>query len=258
MGTRAVKGRRVPISVPRGLITDFAYLSQGYPRATVLGRIRVAELAAARAAAPPPRLPWPVLFAKAFALAARELPPLRRVYVKLPWPHLYELPASVACVVVEREHRGEPALFFCRLKDPAAVPLAALAARLAEAKAAPLGSVKDHRVALRVGRLPWPLRRALLWLALNLGRQVPNYFGTFGVSALGGRGAAIAHAVAPWASLLNYGPIGPDGTAEVYLGFDHRVVDGALAARAIRSLERALQGPVLAELRAQAAAARAA
>jgi len=250
----------VSSSVARGLIMDFAYLSQGYPRATVLGRIRVAELAAARAAAvAAPGPPWPVLFAKAYALAARELPPLRRVYVKLPWPHLYELPASVGCVVVERELQGEPALFLCRLKDPAAAPLAALAARLAEAKTAPLGSVKDYRVALRVGRLPRPLRRALLWLALNLGRQVPNYFGTFGVSALGGQGAAIVHAVAPWASLLNYGPIGPDGAVEVYLGFDHRVMDGALAARAIRSLERALQGPVLAELRAQAeAAARAA
>jgi pyruvate/2-oxoglutarate dehydrogenase complex dihydrolipoamide acyltransferase (E2) component len=40
---------------------------------------------------------------------------------------------------------------------------------------------------------------------------------------------------------------------EVYLGFDHRVMDGALAARAIRLLDQALQGPVLAELRAQAA-----
>ena len=248
-----MKGCRVPISVPRGLITDFTYLSQGYPRTTLLGRIRVAELAAARAATPPPRPPWPILFAKAFALAARDLPPLRRVYVKLPWPHFYQLPTSVGCIVVEREYRGEAALFFCRLKDPAALPLAALASRLAEAKTAPLGSLKDHRIALGVGRLPWPLRRAVMWLALNLGRQVPNHFGTFGVSALGGQGAAIVHAVAPWASLLNYGPIGPDGAVEVYLGFDHRVMDGALAARAIRLLDQALQGPVLAELRGQAA-----
>ena len=39
-----------------------------------------------------------MVFAKAYALVAVGSPPLRRVYVKLPWPHLYELPQSVVSI----------------------------------------------------------------------------------------------------------------------------------------------------------------
>ena len=47
--------------------------------------------------------------AKAYAQVAAGSPPLRRVYSKLPWPHLYELPQSVASVIVERDwpHDGD-------------------------------------------------------------------------------------------------------------------------------------------------------
>ena len=243
-----MKGRWIPISPPRRLITDFSYLAQGSPRGTVHGRIDVAAVAAARAAAAP-RPSWPALFAKAHALAARELPALRRVYVKLPWPHFHQMPTSVACIIVERDWRGEAALFFGRIKDPASIPLPVLQARIAEAKTAPIESVKDYRLALRLARLPWPLRRAVLWLGLNLGRQVPNHFGSFGLSVLGSQRVAITSVVAPWTSFLNYGPIGADGMVDIHLGFDHRVLDGALAAQAVQALERMLQGPVLEELR---------
>ena len=39
---------------------------------------------------------------------------------------------------------------------------------------------------------------------------------------------------------------------DIYLSVDHRVIDGGPAARAIRALEAALNGPVLDELRALA------
>jgi pyruvate/2-oxoglutarate dehydrogenase complex dihydrolipoamide acyltransferase (E2) component len=81
---------------------------------------------------------------------------------------------------------------------------------------------------------------------------VPNWCGSFGLSVLGARGVSISSVIAPWASFLNYGPIGPDGVAEVHLSFDHRVMDGAAGAEAIRALERMLHGPLLAELRAMA------
>jgi pyruvate/2-oxoglutarate dehydrogenase complex dihydrolipoamide acyltransferase (E2) component len=58
--------------------------------------------------------------------------------------------------------------------------------------------------------------------------------------------------VAPWASFLNLGPIGADGVAALHLSFDHRVMDGAAGAAAMRALDAALQGPLLAELRALA------
>jgi hypothetical protein len=76
------------LSRPRRLLTDLSHLSRGFPRETLLTRINVAALVEPRSQA---RIPWPVVFAKAFAMVAAGAPPLRRVYVKLPWPHLYEL-----------------------------------------------------------------------------------------------------------------------------------------------------------------------
>ena len=49
---------------------------------------------------------------------------------------------------------------------------------------APLAELRHFRRALAVARLPWPLRRLLWWLALNIGRQRANQFGTFGMSAI--------------------------------------------------------------------------
>ena len=94
-------GRRIALSRPRRLLTDLSHLSRGFPRATLLTRIDVAALVEPRDQA---RIPWPVVFAKAYALVAAGSPPLRRVYVKLPWPHLYELrrrasPASSSSVI---------------------------------------------------------------------------------------------------------------------------------------------------------------
>jgi len=245
----SMKGRAIPLSLPRRLVVEYCHAARRSPRATLAGRLHLGELAEARAQARP-RPPWSAIFARAFALAAAEMPPLRRVFVQLPWPQLYELPASVACVVIEREWQGEAALFFGRVKDPAALPLAEVAARIRHAKTAPVESIRDYRRALRIAALPWPLRRGLFWLGLNLGRQVPNWYGSFGISVLGNQGVAITSAIAPWTSFLNYGPIGPDGVAEVHLSFDHRVMDGATGAAAIHRLDAMLQGPLLAELRA--------
>jgi hypothetical protein len=247
-----MRGRRVALSLPRRLLTDLSHLSRGFPRATLLTRISVAALVEPRDRA---RIPWPVVFAKGYALVAAESPPLRRVYVKLPWPHLYELPQSVASIIVERDwpHAGdsdEKALFLGRLKAPDMTTLPGLVARLLIHKTGAIDSIADFRRALAIARLPRPLRLLLIWLSLNIGRQVPNFMGSFAISALGSHGAAIVDTIPVWSSFLNYGPIAPDGGVDIYLSVDHRVIDGGLAARAIRALEAALNGPVLDELQA--------
>jgi hypothetical protein len=60
--------------------------------------------------------------------------------------------------------------------------------------------------------------------------------------------------VSPWTTFVSYGPIGADGRVEIVLGFDHRVMDGAVISRAFDGLAAALNGPVAAELRALKAA----
>jgi hypothetical protein len=93
-------------------------------------------------------------------------------------------------------------------------------------KTAPLDSIADFHRALAIARLPLQLRLLLVWLSLNIGRQVPNSMGSFAISALGSHGAAIVGAIPVWSSFLNYGPIAPDGGVDIYLSVDHRVIDG--------------------------------
>jgi hypothetical protein len=250
-----MKGKMVPLSRPRRILTDLSHASLGFPRATLKTRIDIAALVAPRAApAQGARVPWPIVFAKAFALVARDMPHLRRVYAKLPWPHFYELPTSVGSIIVERDWPEaapvEQALFLARLKDPASAQLAESAAALRRYKTAPIDSIAEFRRILAIAALPLPLRRLVLFLGLNLGRQVPNYFGTFAISPLGSHGAAILDTIPVWTSFLNYGPIGPDGGVDVYLSVDHRVMDGGHAARAITAMEAVLNGAVLSELKA--------
>ena len=62
-------------------------------------------------------------------------------------------------------------------------------------------------------------------------------------------GATALNLVSPLPTALNYGLFAPDGTLDVRLHFDHRVLDGMPAARALAELEAELNGPILAELR---------
>jgi len=247
-----VKGRAIPLSAARRLVVEHCRLAQGVPKGALRGELALGPLVAARRDAGPARPPWTAIFAKAMGLAALEVAPLRRIYVKLPWPHLYEVPGSVAAIVVERALQGEPGLFYGRVKAPEATPLAGIAARLREAKEAPVETVKDFRMALLVARLPQPLRRAGFWAGRNWGRQVPNHFGTFGITAVAAGGTVFSRVVTHWTSCLSYGPIAADGRAEAYLTFDHRVMDGAAAVQGFQALEAALSGPVAEELRAMA------
>src|ERR1043166_3164620 len=122
-----MRGHPKPLSISRALITDLAWASGGPTLVGIARDVPATELAAARERAVE-RIPWVVIFAKAFALTAREFPCLRQVYLPAPWPHLYEYPASVASITVERMVGDDPVIINCRITDPAAVPLAKAAA----------------------------------------------------------------------------------------------------------------------------------
>jgi hypothetical protein len=244
-----MRGRWIGLSAPRRFVGDLLYFASRIPTVPVQRRMLLAEVALARAAAVP-RPGWPAVFLKAYARVAAEMPELRRAYVALPWPHLYEYPSSVASVAVEREYQGERAVFFGRIGSPAEKPLAEIDARVREFAAAPIESVKPFRKMLAVARLPRPVRRLAMWLGLNLARTRPGQFGTFGLSSYSALGAESLHPISPLTTTLNYGVIGPDGSADVRVVYDHRVTDGATIARALARLEAELTGAILTELRA--------
>jgi hypothetical protein len=244
-----MRGRIIPLSVPRRFVIDLLYFARGLPTVPVQKRMSLGALVAARAACQE-RPRWTAIFTKAYAFMAREFPEFRRAYIKIPWPHLYEYPASNASVMIERDYRGEPGLFPISIKEPARQSLREIGRQLDHASTAPVEEIKDFRRTIQFARLPRPLRRALWWICLNIGRQRGNYFGTFGVSVYSALNAESLHPLSPLTSLLNYGVMSSDGALDVRIIYDHRVMNGATVARALARLEEILNSIILEEVRA--------
>ena len=243
-----MRGRWISLSLPRRFLGDLLHFSAQIPSIPVQRRMALADVVAARAAVAN-RPCWPAVFLKAYSQVSDELPLLRRAYVRIPWAHLREYPSSIASIAVERAYDGEPCVFFGRIKNPARLPLHEIHTRIREFAEEPIHSVRYFRRMLAFANLPGPLRRALFWLGLNLPRNRPSFVGTFGLSVYSSLGAESLHPLSPLTTTLNYGTIDRDGNVWVRLIYDHRVFDGATAARALARLEDVLNGPILAELR---------
>src|SRR5690348_3227667 len=161
------RGRNLRLSVPRRFVGDLVHFAHQVPTVPVQRRMDVSAVVAERRAAAP-RPGWCAIFTKAYACVAAEAPELRRAYMGFPWPHLYEHPVSVASVAVERRYEGEDAVFFVQVREPEARALAEIDRKLREGKEAPIASVGSFRRAVRISRLPRPLRRAIWWFGLNV------------------------------------------------------------------------------------------
>jgi hypothetical protein len=233
------------------MIVDLLYFAAGIPSVPVQRRMSLGPVVSARAACHD-RPRWTAIFTKSYALVAREFPQLRRAYVKIPWPILYEYPTSNANIVIEREYNGDQILFSTLIKDPATRSLNEIGRLLEHVVTAPIDSIKDFRRAMRISALPRPLRRLLWWLGLNIGRQRSNFFGTFAISVYSALNSESLHPLMPLTTVLNYGVISRDGDVTVRVVYDHRVMDGATVARALARLEEILNTSLVDELKSLA------
>jgi hypothetical protein len=242
-------GRNLPLSLPRRFVCDLLHFARKVPTVPVQRRMNLAPLLAVRQAAQP-RPSWCAIFTKAYAFVAAARPELRRAYLAFPRPHLYEHPINVASVAVERRYGDEEAVFFGHLRGPEKQGLLELDGHLRRFKEEPLESIGLFRRVLRTSRLPRPLRRALWWFGLNVsGAKRAKHLGTFGISVYSGLGASSLHPLSPLTTTLNYGVIAPDGSVDVRLIYDHRVLDGSAIARALLDLERVLTNEIVVEMR---------
>jgi hypothetical protein len=203
---------------------------------------------ARRAAAPSP--PWTAIFAKAFAVVAARTPVLRTCLLTFPWSRYYEHPINIATINVDRELAEERIVLQAHIVSPENVALEELVAVIRQHQTEPVETIAAHRSAIRMGRVPWPLRRWLLWMSLSiLGVTRCRQFGTFGVTSVAAAGAGLPH-IHPYLTLqIHYGLIDETGKLAMRLSFDHRVLDGVAAARALVDMERVLTGEILEELR---------
>ncbi|HKB40515.1 MAG TPA: hypothetical protein VKD72_29085 [Gemmataceae bacterium] len=242
-------GRYIPLSPPRRMVCDLLEFAMQVPTIPVQRRMNLAPVLAARAQAVP-RPSWVSCFIKAYAVVCQERPELRRAYLEFPWPHLYEHPINVASVAVEREYKGETVVFISRLRQPDAMSLKDVDDRLRYYKESPIEEVGVFKRALLISRLPKPLRHLCWWVALNFaGRKRARWVGTYGVSIYSSLGAASLHPHSVLTTTLNYGVIEADGTVDVRLIYDHRVMDGSTVARALVHLEEVLNTQIAEELR---------
>jgi hypothetical protein len=252
----AHSGRRLPLGRSRALVLDVLRLAHNVPIFPLERQMALAELAAARQAAGR-RISWVAIFAKAFALVAREMCVFRRSFMNWPWPHLYEHAQSVATVSIHRQYLGEDWLFWQRFEAPESLPLVRLQMQLDRTLQ---GDVSDvFRQQLQLSLVPSLLRRLIWWGRLNLSpARRAKWLGTFGISVLAAQGCYNRRPPHFLTSCVTYGPLDAQGRMPVSLHCDHRVLDGFTAAQGLMRLEEKLRGELRDELLAIVPARRAA
>jgi hypothetical protein len=241
-------GRKIALSLPRRFVGDLVRCARSSPLMTVERRMDLARMADARENALG-RPGWCALFTKAFALVATRRPALRRAYIAYPRPHLYEHPFSIASVAVARPVGDEEGVFFIHSRAPERQDVRTIDSYLRRCKERPLEDVGMFRRVLQTSRWPLLFRRLVWWWCAQwsgFGRA--RHLGTFGVSVVSNFGAASPHLLTPVTSALNYGVVAPNGSVDVYLTFDQRVLTAGFAARALEETERELKDTLPQEL----------
>jgi hypothetical protein len=233
----------------RRLVNDMLHFAQRVPTVPVERTIDVRKAQELREIVPN-RISWCALFLKAYGLVAVQFPELRRAFMQVPRHRLYEHPHSIASLAVERSYQGELGVFFGHVRAPENQPLAELERIVRAYKDLPVEEVAIYRRALRVGRFPGPVRRMMWWYGLHLsGPGRARRLGTFGLSTYSGLGAHSLHPLSPLTTTMNYGCVDEKGKVNVRIVYDHRVMDGAIIARALGALEEVFNEDVTRQMR---------
>ncbi len=246
--TSRTKGRNLQFSVARRLVIDYLWASAGMARVSVTRSVKLSDVMSVRRLhAEPPSLT--AIFVKAFALVAVETPELRRVYMKWPWPHLHEYADNTVNIAHEVQIMGDTALLPLRLRQPELLSLRLLSECIRQAADEPIEASRFYRYLFAYARYPVVLRRPIAALCLNVPRLRRYIFGTYSISSVSRWQGELGQTIAPVACLLSYGPIDSSGHVRVRLNFDHRIFDGAFAARVLTRLDQVLNSSLLQELR---------
>ena len=145
--TAADSPRWVPISMNRRLVLDGLSFARRVPLFPTEMMIDLSEVAALRKSLRQ-RISWAVLFVKAYAITVQRHPPLRRTYIRWPWPHFIEEPHSTAMVVVNRQYQNEDRICWGRLEHPESRSLGDLQRQLTKYQTDPVERVLRNNSAL--------------------------------------------------------------------------------------------------------------
>lgn len=248
MSTKS-RGKVIPMHVGRTLVAELMHHARKVPSLPLARTCGIAELIAARKRAVPTPS-WVAIFMRAYALVGMEIPELRRAWIPFPYPRIYEHPNTEGSVLLEREVNGEPVVLGAKIRSPEDSSLAAIDEHLRRFRETPVEKITAFRQLLRLGRLPWPLRRWFLWRVLWLsGHRKASRVGTFVMSSLGNYGVEQMHPLTALTTYFTFGPISPAGEVTLKVIYDHRVMDGRTVARVLVRLDEVLNGIILEEVR---------
>jgi hypothetical protein len=192
------------------------------------------------------------LLLKAIGIAQRAHPLSRTVV--LPFGRTALFHKIIAGFTVERFVDESPAVFFGAIDQPDSKPLLEIASELKSYGEDDIESVPHLDIQDRFNGMPWLLRRFILWLGMRYPSVRLHFMGaTFGLSSLGKFGCKTI--VPPCVSTSTFGvgaveqkAVAVEGRIEIrpimslVLNFDHRVIDGAPAARFMQDVVRLVQG----------------
>jgi hypothetical protein len=249
-----MRGTVRKISRPRRAVIDLMRACADVPFVAVRRTLSIGRLAAARKGLSQ-RPAWAVIFTKAFAIMASDQPILRQVYLKWLWPHFYELPQTLAMIVVAPEATPDGVLLF-PIRAPDLISLNEADASVRQAKTQPIESTVFFRKTMMVTRLPGPIRRLAWAIGLNFGRQRGKYLGTLLVTSVAAFGGGEVEARGPQSFILSYDKVSDDGSIDVMIRWDHRITDAAFIGVALSRLEQILNHQIADEMLAIASSER--
>ena len=241
-----MRGTVRKLSLSRRVIVDLMRASKDIPFVAVRRTLSIGRLAAARKGLRQ-RPAWAVIFAKGFALLAREQPILRQTYLKWPWAHLYEFPHTVAMIVIAPDAAPDGVLLF-PVKAPDLISLEDTDQAVRQAKSQPIEATPFFRKTMTVTRLPNPIRWLAWWIGLNFGRQRGNYFGNLLVTSVAAFGGGEVEALGPQSFILSYDKVRDDGSIDVMIRWDHRIADAAFIDLELSRLEQILNRQIADEM----------
>ncbi|MBY0551160.1 MAG: 2-oxo acid dehydrogenase subunit E2 [Candidatus Obscuribacterales bacterium] len=198
------------------------------------------------------RITATALLLKAIAIAQRTHPDTRTVM--LPFGRTAVFNDIVAGFTVERFIESEPALFFGAIEEPDTKSVADISKELKGYSEADYKDVRQLDLQNKFTGFPWLLRQIILWIGMRHPAFRLRCMGaTFGLSSLGKFG--LSAMIPPCVTTSTFGigtieqrPIVRDGKIEVRnmmtltLNFDHRMLDGAPAARFLQDIRKLMEG----------------
>jgi hypothetical protein len=172
--------------------------------------------------------------------------------MSFPWPKFYEHPHSIASINVERVVNNENVVIYGYVRAPENRTLTEIDDIIRHHKDDPIEEVRSYTRTRALSLVPSIIRKFIWWYTLNVeGPRRCHNFGTFAISSVSSMGAGLLNLMPILTTQIHYGMLDKEGNLDVRLTFDHRVLDGATAARALVALEDVMKSTLVREMNSE-------